>query len=92
MAVWQRNSDGDVLPRRGQTGFAVAAQAIARSWCAAAAAALVAMAALAIWSPRLVHGEEPTPAVAVSQPGSRALRSIDPMPHDDLPEIGRAHV
>ena len=85
MAVWQRHSDGDDLPRHGQAGFATVAQALARSWCAAAAVAVIAMAALAIWSPRLAQGGEPTPATAVSQPGARALRSIDQTPHDDMP-------
>lgn len=85
MAVWQRHPCSDDFPRDWQSGFAIVVKAIARSWCAAAAVAIVAIAALAIWSPSLAHGGEPTSAVVVSQPGSRALRSIDPMPHDDVP-------
>lgn len=76
MAVWQRQSVVDCF-----------FHALARSWCAAAAVAIIAMAALAIWSPRPARGEEQTPAMAVSQPGARALRSIDPTPHDDAPGI-----
>lgn len=85
MAVWQRQSGDDDLPRHVQAGFATLSQALLGSWCAAAAVALGVMAALAIWSPRLAQGGEPTPVMTVSQPGARALRSIDPMPHDDVP-------
>ena len=87
MAVWQRQCGGDDFPRSGQAGCATVAKAIARSWCAAVAVALSVMAALAIWTPRLALGGEPTPAMVVSQPGARALRSIDPMPHDDVPGV-----
>jgi hypothetical protein len=92
MSVLQRQSDGDCFPGHTQPGFASIIHAIARSWCAAAAVAIIAMAALAIWSPRLAQGGEPTPAMAVSQPGARALRSIDPTPHDDMPGIAEPDV
>ncbi len=92
MSVLQRQSDGDCFPGHTQPGFASIMYAIARSWCAAAAVAIIAMAAVAIWSPRLAQGGEPTPAMAVSQPGARALRSIDPTPHDDMPGIAEPDV
>jgi hypothetical protein len=92
MAVLQRQSDGDGFPGRSQPGVAGIVDAIAGSWCAAAAVAIFAIAVLAIWSPRTALGGEPTPGMPVSQPGSRALRSIDPTPHDDAPGIAEPDV
>jgi hypothetical protein len=92
MTVWQRHLRGDDVPRIGRSGFASVADAIARSWCAAAAVAIFAIVVLAIWSPRTALGGEPTPAMPVSQPGSRALRSIDPTPHDDALGIAEPDV
>jgi hypothetical protein len=87
MAVRQQHLCSGDFSRSGQPVFAIVVKVIARSWCGAAAVAIIAIAALAIWSPSLAHGSEPTPAVAVSQPGARALRSIDPSPHDEVPGV-----
>jgi pimeloyl-ACP methyl ester carboxylesterase len=72
-----------------------------RGYWFAAVVALIATVMLVVWSPRPSHGADAASAeastgvatlVSLSQPGSRALRTIDPMPHESVPESAEPDV
>jgi len=66
---------------------------LTRGYWFAAVVAVITAVMLAVWSPRQSLGaDEAASLVSRSQPGSRALRSIDPLPHEGVPESAEPDV